>query len=167
MKQRINYTLVAAVSLNGVMGRDGGLPWKLPGDLQHFKQLTLNHAIIMGRKTQESLRGPLPERHNLVLSRQKSAASGFHFFENIQQIEQWCSERNITEVMVVGGAEIYKLFLPKATRMIISRVQAQVAGDTFFPAFEAKEWKSDSVVNSKLHPKDEFPWTIEDWQRLT
>ena len=171
----IYYTMLAAVSLNGVMGNKGTLPWYLPGDLQHFKKLTLGHTLIMGRKTMESLPGPLPKRQNLVLSKSMYIPGdikkdGFKFFKTVEAIEEWCQSQHIKQVMVIGGAEIYQLYLPLAKEIILTKVQAEINGDTYFPKLVESIWKKDEFYlspkfDAELNVKDQYPWMVERWYR--
>ncbi len=127
--------LVAAASENNVIGRDGGLPWRLPDDLAHFKRLTMGHAIIMGRATYEESGRPLPGRTNIVITTREdwkpegvqTARSLEHAFE-IADAAHPHQDR-----MVIGGGQIYRLALPLATRIELTRIHAQVQGDTTFP----------------------------------
>jgi dihydrofolate reductase len=160
----IQYIIIAAVSLNGVMGRNGKLPWFLPGDLQHFKKMTEGHPIVMGRKTCEGFKRPLPGRDNLVLSKSQSHREGFQFFTSLDSIESWCQKNNKNKVFIIGGAEIYRLYLPKAFQMLISRVDANVEGDTYFPEGEKSEWILTPALNMG-DARDEFPWHLEMWKR--
>ncbi len=144
-------TLVAAVADNGVIGVDGGLPWRLPADLQHFKALTLGKPILMGRRTWDSLGRPLPGRRNLVVSRRSDLpAPGAEVFSSVDAALAACA--GATEVMVIGGGEIYRQLLPQADVLELTEVAASVHGDAFFPEFEQEEWP---VVSTVSHPTDE------------
>ena len=122
--------IVAALSRNRVIGRDGGLPWHLPGDLRHFKELTSGGTVVMGRKTYESIPEkfrPLPNRRNLVLTRNGFEAPGAEIRHDLQEAleEQDC--------FVIGGATIYAQALPFADRLYLTEIDAEIAGDAFFP----------------------------------
>ncbi|CAM4036727.1 Dihydrofolate reductase [Bordetella tumbae] len=133
-------TLVVAYSDNRVIGRDNALPWKLPGDLAHFKRTTLGSPIIMGRKTWESLGRPLPGRTNVVVSRNTEyAAPGAVVVPTLQAAVQACGE--VADAYVIGGAQIYEQALPIAQRLIATEVHAMVEGDAFFPALPAEQWQ--------------------------
>ncbi|CAM4169615.1 dihydrofolate reductase [Bordetella muralis] len=136
-------TLVVAYSDNRVIGRDNALPWKLPGDLAHFKRTTLGSPIIMGRKTWESLGRPLPGRTNVVVSRNTEyAAPGAVVVPTLQAAVQACGD--VADAYVIGGAQIYEQALPLAQRLIATEVHAVVEGDAFFPALPAEQWREIS-----------------------
>ena len=133
-------SLVYAVSRNGVIGRDGGLPWHIPSDLKHFKAVTIGKPVIMGRKTWESLpRKPLPGRRNLVISRNVTYhAEGADVMPSLEAA--LAATAGEAEVCVIGGAEIFKAALPLAHKIYLTRVLAEVAGDTIMPELSAKQW---------------------------
>ena len=136
-------TLVVAYSDNRVIGRDNALPWKLPGDLAHFKRTTLGSPIIMGRKTWESLGRPLPGRTNVVVSRNTAyAAQGAVVVPTLHAAVQACGD--IEEAYVIGGAQIYAQALSLAQRVIATEVHAHVDGDAYFPALPPGEWQEIS-----------------------
>lgn len=136
-------TLVVAYSDNRVIGRDNTLPWKLPGDLAHFKRTTLGSPIIMGRKTWESLGRPLPGRTNVVVSRNTQyAAPGAVVVPTLEAAVQACGE--VTDAYVIGGAQIYTQAIPLAQRLIATEVHAHVDGDAWFPELSAGEWQETS-----------------------
>lgn len=133
-------TLVVAYSENRVIGRDNALPWKLPGDLAHFKRTTLGCPIIMGRKTWESLGRPLPGRTNIVVSRNAQyVASGAVVVSDLQAAIAACGE--VASAYVIGGAQIYEQAIPLAHRVIATEVHAHVEGDAFFPALATAQWQ--------------------------
>jgi dihydrofolate reductase len=144
--------LVYAVSRNGVIGKDGGLPWHIPSDLKHFKAVTLGKPVIMGRKTWESLpRKPLPGRRNIVISRNASyVADGAETVASLEAALKATAQN--AEVCVIGGAEIFKSALPIAERIYLTRVLADVDGDTFMPPLAPEVWQ---VREQQLHEKGE------------
>lgn len=147
----LGLSLIVAHDLDGVIGRDGDLPWRLPNDLQHFKRLTLGNTVLMGRRTWDSLpKKPLPGRDNWVLSRDAGfAAEGARTFTDLQQaLLAPCSG----ERLVIGGAELYRQALPLAQRLYLTLVQARVAGDTHFPAYRREDWR---LVQREDHLPDE------------
>lgn len=157
-------SLVAAMAENRVIGRDGRLPWHLPADMRFFRRLTTGHTVIMGRKTFESMDGPLPNRRNVVLSRQ----TGYHpsgatvVSDLAQGLELATGE---PEVFVVGGAEIYRLALPLTDRIYLTVVHTTVEGDTVFPQFDSMEWE---LVADHRHPADEqnlFDYSFRRYER--
>ena len=136
-------TLVVAYSDNRAIGRDNALPWKLPGDLAHFKRTTLGSPIIMGRKTWESLGRPLPGRINVVVSRNAQyAAQGAVVVPTLADAVRACGD--VADAYVIGGAQIYAQAIPLAQRLIATEVHAQVDGDAFFPELPAGQWQEVS-----------------------
>lgn len=137
----VALSLVVAASDNGVIGRDGDLPWKLPADLQHFKRLTIGKTILMGRKTWQSLGRPLPQRDNWVVTRDTGLdAPGARVFESLDHAYAAAEHEKIAELMVIGGAQIYAQTLPLASTLYLTRVHAQVDGDTRLPEYDAAEF---------------------------
>jgi dihydrofolate reductase len=143
-------SLVVAVSRNGVIGRAGGLPWHLSSDLKMFKALTFGKPVIMGRKTWESLpRKPLPGRTNIVITRQSGfVADGANVVASIKAAISQAGSAE--EIAVIGGGEIYHLFLPLADRIYLTEVDLEVDGDTFFPKLDRTLWTETS---SEPHPQ--------------
>lgn len=136
---------------NRVIGRDNGLPWRLSEDLKRFKATTLGKPLLMGRKTFESIGKPLPGRRNIVLTRDRAwHAQGLDVVRSVEAALQLA--RGAPELAVIGGAEIYRLTLPIAHRIQLTRVEADIAGDTLFPALDMTEW---SEVQAGAHPADE------------
>ena len=136
-----NLVLIAAVARDGVIGIDNRLPWHLPEDLRHFKALTTGHAVIMGRKTWESLPPkfrPLPGRSNIVVTRNAGyAASGATIVHTLAAASAACGAAN---GLVIGGAELYAQALPLAARLELTEIDATFEGDAFFPAFDRSAW---------------------------
>jgi dihydrofolate reductase len=142
-RARINtpgLTLIVAMDRNRVIGADGGMPWHIPGDLRWFKQQTLNKPILMGRRTFESIGRPLPRRRNLVLSRHpdKLGSADVEAVSSLDEAIQRVADAS--ELMIIGGAQIYQLALPRASRLIVTRIDSNYAGDTFFPEVDWPAW---------------------------
>lgn len=128
------------MSTNWVIGREGGLPWRLSEDLKRFKSLTMGHPIIMGRKTFESIGKVLPGRQNIVISRQKGLQiEGVTVVPSLEQALE-VGRAQEQEVFIVGGGEIYRLALPLIQKLYLTLVNATVEGDAFFPVFDWNEW---------------------------
>jgi len=150
----MRISLVAALALNSVIGRDGGLPWHLPADLKRFKRLTLGHPILMGRATYESIGRPLPQRRNLVLSRSGFHADGVEVFSDLDAA--FAAVADVDELMVIGGARVYREALPRADRLYLSVVHGEFEGDTRFPPIDPMAW---TVVSTEHVPSDpQNPW---------
>jgi len=144
-------TLVAAMARNRVIGRDNALPWHLPADLAHFKRLTLDKPIVMGRRTWESLPGLLPRRRHIVISSDPGyRADGCEVVTS--PAAALAAAGNAPEVMVVGGASIYAALLPRATHLALTLVDADVPGDVQFPAWSPGAWRELERVH---RPADE------------
>ena len=141
----MELVLIAAVAQNGVIGRDGGMPWHLPEDLAHFKRTTTGHPVIMGRRTYESiaadLGGPLPDRTNVVLSRGEPAlpADVVHA-DGIESAVEAAAATGAETAYVIGGATVYEAFLDRADRLLLTELEASYEGDTRFPAFDREHW---------------------------
>ena len=141
----MHIALIVARAANGCIGRDNKLPWYLPGDLKYFKRVTLGKPIIMGRKTWESLKGPLPGRTNIVITRQADyVAEGARVVANLDEALELATAvlhiEDGDEVMVIGGAQIYQEALPQVTRMYVTEVHADVEGDAFFPPCDMRDF---------------------------
>jgi dihydrofolate reductase len=132
-------TLIAALARDRIIGRDNALPWHLPADLAHFKRATLDKPIVMGRRTWESLPGLLPRRPHIVISRDPHfTADGADVVRSPEAALAAAAQD--AEVMIVGGASIYRAFLPMADRMLLTLIDAEIDGDTRFPAWDAAVW---------------------------
>lgn len=130
----MKISLIAAVAENGIIGKDGGIPWHLPDDLKHFKNLTTGHAIIMGRKTFESIGQALPRRDNLVLTRSGNIdAPGCVVLSSLDAALAWCRDHGESEAFVIGGEQLYRDALRIADRVYLTKVHGNFGGDTFFP----------------------------------
>ncbi len=142
-------SMVAAIGENRVIGRDGGLPWHIPGDLKLFKQTTMGKPIIMGRKTWESFNQPLPGRPHVVITRDKNyEAIGAHVAHDLDQAISVAHSLAVVleeeEIMIIGGAEIYRLAMAKADRLYLTEVALSPHGDAFFPDFDVDQWTEKS-----------------------
>lgn len=141
----IRLALIWAMSRNRVIGRNNALPWYLPEDLKYFKRVTMGKPIIMGRKTWESIGRPLPGRSNIIVSRntnfEAEGAKVVHSLdEAIEMAENIALINGGEEAVVMGGAEIYRQALPRADRLYLTQVHAEVEGDAFFPEFDIERW---------------------------
>jgi dihydrofolate reductase len=144
-------SLIVAASTNNVIGAGGDLPWRLSADLKRFKAITMGKPIVMGRKTYESIGRPLPGRQNIVITRQAGyAAEGCTVVPSPE--EAVAATGDADEIMIIGGGHIYAAFLPEADRIYLTRVRAEVDGDTFLPEIEADKW---IVVSTESHPADD------------
>jgi dihydrofolate reductase len=137
-----DIVLIVAASENGVIGKDGAIPWRLPADLRRFKALTMGHPIVMGRKTWDSFpKKPLPGRTNIVITRQKEwRAEGAVAASSLEEALRIAQEQSGT-VFVIGGGEIYRAALPRATRMEVTEIHLVLDGDAHFPALDKTLWR--------------------------
>jgi len=163
--------MVVAVAENGVIGREGGLPWRLPSDLARFKRVTMGHALVMGRKTFESIGRPLPGRVSIVLTRDASWRPPADEVLVARDLEgALCFAASAPAVshdvaMVVGGGEVYRLALPRASIVHLTRVHAHVEGDATFPELDAGEWELASSEDFAADERNELATTYEVWRR--
>jgi dihydrofolate reductase len=159
---------VAAISRNGVIGRDGGLPWRLPSDLKHFKALTMGKPVIMGRKTWESLpRKPLPGRENVVITRQSDyRAEGAHVVKTIDDALQLAESFRPEEIAIIGGGEIYRSLFDRAGRLYLTEVDLDTEGDTYFPPINSRDWREIACERHEKGPHDSAGFTVRVFDRI-
>lgn len=143
---------IVAMSENRVIGANNTLPWHLPADLAHFKKITMGKPLVLGRKTYESIGRPLPGRTMIILSRKNMTIENCHVFQTFSDVSAWAQKENVQELMIGGGAEIYKLLMPEISCLYLTLVHATIAGDTFFPEIDLSAWK---LVSREDHDKDE------------
>ena len=160
-------SIIVAVSENGIIGIKGGLPWHLSEDLKNFKKLTSGHAIIMGRKTYESIGKPLPNRKNIIISRNKAfKADGCFIFDSVSEAIKHAGETAEDESFIIGGGEVYRQSLELADKVYLTKVKVSLEGDTFFPELEKNSWKILSVQSFKKDNKNEYDFDIIEYQRI-
>ena len=156
---RIN--LIAAMAHNRVIGKDNQMPWHLPADLKHFKAITLNHPVIMGRETYQSIGKALPNRRNVVITRDQTfTADDAEIFYTLESAITACD--NVAEVMIIGGANIYQQMLSKADKLYITLIDLTVEGDSHFPDWQQMNFNQ---ISSKQHYADEK--NLYDYQFIT
>ena len=143
-------SLIAALATDRVIGMENAMPWHLPGDLAWFKRNTLNKPVIMGRKTFESIGRPLPGRLNIVISSKPGEHEGVTWVTSVDAA--LAAAGDVEEVMVMGGGRVYEQLLPKANRLYLTHIDAEVEGDTHFPDYESDDWES---TFSEFHDADE------------
>ncbi len=166
----MKIVLVAAIGRNNVIGRNGQLPWRLKSDLKHFRALTTNRPVVMGRKTFESMGKPLPDRTNIVLTRNlglivpggvlansMDAAMGF--------ARQDAVRRGVDEIMIIGGGDVFERMLPKADRLELTHVHASPEGDAFFPRLEPSDWREVKRVSYPAGPDDDAAFDVATYVR--
>jgi len=143
-------SLIAALAVDRVIGLENAMPWHLPADLAWFKRLTLNKPVVMGRRTYESIGQPLPGRCNIVLSRHPGTDERVIWVGSPDEALSAAGE--VDELMVIGGGAIYHAFLPKAARLYLTHIDAEINGDTYFPDYDPSQWQS---TFSEFHDADE------------
>lgn len=152
-------SLIVAVDENNLIGNKNQLPWHLPADLKYFKALTTGHPIIMGRKTFESIGKPLPNRRNIIITRNKSfAAEGCDVFFDLTDAIKSCN--NNQECFVIGGSELFKMALPIANRLYLTKIHHLFEGDTHFPAIKNADWKLTSEEKHNPDEKNKYSYSF-------
>ncbi len=165
----MNISLIAAIGKNRELGFGNKLPWHLPDDLKRFKEITRGHTVIMGRKTFESIGKPLPNRRNIVITRDKNyLCNGVDVAHTLEEaITMSRLNLDIEEVFVIGGGEIFNLVLPYAHKMYLTHVETEVPSDAFFPEFDLNEWK---ISNEEFRTKDEkhlYNFTFKVYEKIS
>lgn len=146
----LKITIIVAASENQVIGYKNALPWHISEDLKHFKKITINHSVVMGRKTFESIGKPLKERRNIVISRDGTLKiEGAEVVNSLNEAIH--RTKNENEIFIIGGEQIYKIAMPIATHMHVTKVYNNIKGDAFFPAFDENEWKILTQKNSETN----------------
>ena len=152
--------MIAAMGKNNVIGIDNSLPWKLPADMKRFKQITSGKPVIMGRKTFESIGRPLPNRKNIILTRDKNySVEGCIIVTSVEEAITHSKDAN--EAMVIGGEQVFRLFLPHAKRLYLTFIEEEFKGDSYFPQFNKEEW----TVLKEEHYQDDHKYSFVDFER--
>ena len=159
----ITISIIAAMSINRVIGKNNHIPWKIPGELKRFKGITMGHTVIMGRKTHQSIGKPLPGRTNIVITRQDNyAAPGCRVVKDLEQALHHCPASE-TEAFIIGGEQIFRLALPITHRIYLTTIQQPIDGDTYFPNFSLAEFKPIKTEFIDAKP----PYTFTIFERTT
>jgi dihydrofolate reductase len=162
-------SIIVAVSENGVIGRGGELPWHLSNDLRRFKEITLGHTVIMGRRTWESIGRPLPGRRMVVISRRADFQIIDPHVKAVSSLEdalRVAASKNDDEAFIIGGAELYRAALPVANRLYLTRVHATVEGDAFFPAISWNGWRLLHSQEFAADAKNDHPHSIQVYEAV-
>lgn len=147
----MSIVLVAALATNRCIGKNGGLPWHIPEDFEHFKMLTQKKVVLMGRKTWESIPKkfrPLPDRINVVITRQKGYAVP-NTVEVFSDIQEALTAHQGEEICIIGGGDIYRQTIPLADRLSLTEIDTPIDGDTFFPSFSMHDWEATDIEEKK------------------
>jgi dihydrofolate reductase len=167
----IRKTIVVAAARNGIIGREGDMPWRLSTDLKRFKALTLGKPVIMGRKTYDSIGRPLPGRPNVVISRSTvidhpEVRTVTSLAEAIALAEGLAVERGESEICIIGGGQIYRDAIELVDRLCVTHVETEVEGDTSFPDINANIWVAGETVDVPAGDKDSYPTRFVVYDRL-
>lgn len=159
-------SIIAAIADNYAIGKANNLPWHLPADLKHFRQLTTGHAVVMGKRTFESLsNGPLPNRKNIVLTSVMSEGVNKGYFEadSLEDAVYLCEHEE--KVFIIGGATVYKQSIAKVKTMYITWVHKEFSADTYFPEINFDEWEEVSREDHDADEKNQFSYTFSEYRR--
>ena len=163
----MKMSLIVAVSRNGVIGLNNQLPWRLPDDLQYFKSVTMGKPLVMGRKTYDSIGRPLPGRTNIVITRDASwSAAGVNVATTLDEAlllaRKACLDSGVDEVMVIGGEQIYRMTITVADRLYVTEVDAEIAGDAFFPTIDPQQWQRNRVELPEVTGSYSYQFVVLD-----
>ena len=162
----MKLSIVVAMAENRVIGKGNQLPWRLPADLRHFKTVTMGKPIVMGRKTHESIGRALPGRHNIVVTRQHGyRAEGCTVALSVDAALAACADA--PEVMLIGGAQLYRELLPRSSTIYLTQVHAVIEGDAFFPEIDLAEWCESERSDYPADDKNEHAFSFVILQRRT
>jgi dihydrofolate reductase len=157
----MSVSFVVAMDRNRAIGLHNQLPWRLPADLAFFKKLTMGHPILMGRKTHESIGRPLPGRTNVILTQQQGyEASGCEVFHSVEAAIAAFAE---AELFVIGGAEIFRLFLPYADKLYITQIEHEFTADTYLPAIDETKWSLTSKEQGRMDENNPYTYYFETY----
>lgn len=161
----MNLSIVVAISQNNAIGKDNQLLWHLPADLKHFKNITTGHTIIMGRKTYDSIGKPLPNRRNIVITRQQDLEIvGAEVRNSLEEAIALCETSE--NVYIIGGAELYKQALPLCSKIYLTRVHRYYDADVFFPKLLFDEWTETEKIDHLPDEKNLIPYSFSTLERL-
>ena len=161
----MRIAIIAAIDKKRLIGNGPRIPWKLPADLQHFRDMTIGKPVVMGRKTFETLPHPLAKRKNIILTRDRkyNAPEGCivaHSVEGVIKTAETLPEYDGLELMICGGAPIYAAFLPHASRLYLTQIHAVFEGDVYFPEFDITEWEEVKRTDCEADEKNPYPYSF-------
>nr|AIA18272.1 Dihydrofolate reductase [uncultured bacterium] len=166
----MKISIIVAASENNIIGRNNDLPWHLPADMKYFKDTTMGHCVVMGRKNFESIPpkySPLVGRTNIVITRQKDYnANGAIVVNSIQEAIDFSRNQNETECFITGGGEIFKQSIRLCNRIYLTRIHAVIEGDIYFPELNKEEWKEVSRKDIEPDEKNKFPFSFLIYERI-
>jgi len=159
-------SMIVAAAENNVIGKDGDMPWRLPKDFRYFKQTTINHPIVMGRKTWEALNGGLPQRTNIVVTRSKDYNPvGAEVYHSLEEAVEFAKTLHDEEVFIIGGGEIYKQGMEFADRIYLTRIHHSFEGDTRFPEVPESDWELIKDDYQESDEKNAYPFSFQVFDR--
>lgn len=159
-------SLIVAASTNNAIGKNGQLLWHLPKDLKFFKNTTWGMPVVMGRKTFEAVSKPLPGRINIVITTQAGwGADDVLVTKDINDALQKAAETNCKEIFIIGGGDIYKQTMDMADRIYMTRVHAELEGDTYFPEIDRNKWELKNNIDFTPDEKHAYPFSIQTWEK--
>lgn len=165
-ENEIVFSFLVAADENNVIGKDNKLPWHLPNDLKYFKNISWGLPILMGRKTFDSIGKPLPGRYNIVITRNSEwKHDGVEVAHSTEEAIAKAKQYQVKELIVIGGAEIFKTSLHKANRIYLTRIHHQFEGDVFFPVLNKEEWMLVNERHCEADEKNAWPHTFQVWER--
>jgi dihydrofolate reductase len=153
-------SMIAAMDENRLIGNGPDIPWQMPVDRRHFRDMTLGKPVVMGRKTFETLKRPLGKRHNIILTRNTTykVPKGCSVAHSVADVLELCKETE--ELMICGGAPIYKAFLPHANRLYLTQIHATFEGDVYFPEFDITAWEEVKRIDGEPDEKNPYPYSF-------
>lgn len=158
-------SLIVAMDQQGVIGINNSLPWRLSADLKNFKKVTMGKPIVMGRKTYESIGKPLPGRENIIITRSDDyEVEGCKVFNTLEEMYEYCAD--VEEVVIIGGAELYKQTFAKVDRIYLTEVHTKVEGDTFFPEFDRSQWREVERKEFEANEKNQYAFSFTVLDRV-
>ncbi|MEC0268866.1 dihydrofolate reductase [Paenibacillus anseongense] len=156
--------LIAAMDKNRVIGKDNDIPWRIPNDWRYVNKITKGHTIVLGRRNFESIGKVLPDRRNIILSRDTELnIEGCEMAHSIQKVFDLC--QNEEKIFIFGGEQIYKLFMPYVKKMYVTKIHYEFEGDTFFPEIDFSEWKEISVEKGITDSKNPYTYFFHIYER--
>ncbi len=153
-------SMIAAMDENRLIGNGPDIPWQMPADRRHFRDMTLGKPVVMGRKTFETLKRPLGKRHNIILTRNTAykAPKGCSIAHSVADVIELCKETE--ELMICGGAPIYQAFLPHANRLYLTQIHDTFEGDVYFPEFDITAWEEVKRIDGEPDEKNPYPYSF-------
>ncbi|WP_246451762.1 dihydrofolate reductase [Alkalicella caledoniensis] len=162
----MNISMIVAMGRGNVIGKDNKMPWNLPADLKYFKDTTMGHVVVCGRKTLLSMNGPLKGRKNIVLTKDRDFTyPGCEILNSVEELLRIYDKKS-QEIFIIGGAKVYEQFLPLANKLYITYIDEDFVGDTYFPEFSLKKWVLVSERDGITNETNPYKYIFKVYQRL-